>query len=131
MLFIHSLICSYMLLSLELVNLQVRPDELRKPLQKGEHKNNPRDTQNQRENILFTHLLLTLHHILVIVAFQQSSCSCVLCFRILQPSQGQNAPVSGQQLLRHGSVLHLLLPLIMQSPIPAISIFFYAVVDGI
>lgn len=26
-----------------------------------------------------------------------------VCWRILQPSQGQNAPVSGQQLLRRGS----------------------------
>ncbi|RXN35483.1 centriolar coiled-coil protein of 110 kDa-like [Labeo rohita] len=51
--------------------------------------------------------------------------------RILQPSQGQNAPVSGQQLLRRGSVLHIFLPLITQSPAPAISIFFYGAVDGI
>ncbi|KAL0196859.1 hypothetical protein M9458_005399, partial [Cirrhinus mrigala] len=50
---------------------------------------------------------------------------------ILQPSQGQNAPISGQQLLRRGSVLHIFLPLIAQSPAPAISIFFYGVVDGI
>lgn len=56
---------------------------------------------------------------------------CVLCWRILQPSQGQNAPVSGQQLLRRGSVLHILLPLITYSPAPAISIFLYAAVDGI
>lgn len=87
---------------------------------------------SQKQNRPFTHSVLPLHHIVYsCIQFSNSICVSVLCWRILQPSQGQNAPVSGQQLLRRGSVLHIFLPLITQSPAPAISIFFYGAVDGI
>ncbi len=68
-------------------------------------------SQKQNRYRYFTNSILPLHHIVYSCLQFSRQCSwvCVLCWRVLQPSQGQNAPVSGQQFLRRGSVLHILL----------------------
>lgn len=85
-----------MFLSSELVNLQVRPDELRKPRvprQKGEDKNTLIDTHYpQRENRLFTHLPCPLHHIRALAAYIFPTVSLSLCV------EGSCSPVRARTL---------------------------------
>lgn len=93
------LIC-FLCFPLERVNLQVRRGKHRRPrvhLQNGEQLY----TKKHFTNTLIIHFN-TSH-----IQFSNIFPTSFRHVRILQPSQGQNALVSGQQLLRRGSVPYL------------------------